>query len=311
LNLTGSFCAQKLDDDYNQLCKKLILKLGRKRDVPFKSGKIEIWAAAIVHSLGSINFLFDNSFEPYVTAEQISEYFGTKKSTVSNKAKQIKDMFGLVPFDRDFSTQYIKDNNPYNDMISGMVSIQDELGLDDKQFGMLRLFNRILISYNDFKQAHEIASLLLDGGLYQNYPRENRHLVIALNMAAIVAYSRPFLDSRGALAHNKLPGRILRNLSTEELELHETVLKDRNTMMAHSDADANEAIPLILETERGPVVIPKNASAYATLLLPEAMRALKALALKLQERCFALKREMEPAVLPFLPRVEVGSADNA
>ncbi|WP_457653186.1 hypothetical protein [Rhodocaloribacter sp.] len=191
------------------------------------------------------------------------------------------------------------------------MSIQDELGLDDEQFGRLKLFNRILISYNDFKQAHEIASLLLDGGLYQNYPRENRHLVIALNMAAIVAYSRPFLDSRGELAHNRLPGRILRNLSTEEQELHKVVLKDRNTMMAHSDADANEAIPLVMETERGPVVIPKNTSAYATPLLPEAMRALKELALKLQERCFSLRLEMEPAVIPFLPRAEVWSPDDA
>ena len=117
LELTGSFCAQKLDDDYYQLCEKLILKLGRKRDVPFKSGKIEIWAAAIIHSIGSINFLFDKSFEPYVTAEQISEYFGTKKSTVSNKARQIKDMFKMGYYDSDFSTQNMKENNPFNDMV--------------------------------------------------------------------------------------------------------------------------------------------------------------------------------------------------
>lgn len=117
LKLTGSFCAQKLDDDYYQLCEKLILKLGRKRDVPFKSGKIEIWAAAIIHSIGSINFLFDKSFEPYVTAEQISEYFGTKKSTVSNKARQIKDMFKMGYYDSDFSTQNMKENNPFNDMV--------------------------------------------------------------------------------------------------------------------------------------------------------------------------------------------------
>lgn len=80
------------------------------------------------------------------------------------------------------------------------MGVQQELGLSDEQFGKLRLFNRILISYNDFKQAHEIASRLLEGDLYRNYPRENRHLVIALNIAAIVAYSRPFLDSKGELA---------------------------------------------------------------------------------------------------------------
>jgi len=117
LELTRSFCSQKLDDDYYQLCEKLILKLGRKRDVPFKSGKIEIWAAAVIHSIGSINFLFDKSFEPYLTAEQISEYFGTKKSTVSNKAKQIKDMFKMGYYDPDFSTQYMTESSPFYDMV--------------------------------------------------------------------------------------------------------------------------------------------------------------------------------------------------
>ncbi|MEA3494705.1 MAG: DUF6398 domain-containing protein [Bacteroidota bacterium] len=117
LELTGSFCAQELDDDYYRLCEKLILKLGRKRDVPFKSGKIEIWAAAVIHAIGSINFLFDKSFEPYVTAEQISEYFGTKKSTVSNKARQIKDMLKMGYYDSDFSTQHMTGNNPFNDMV--------------------------------------------------------------------------------------------------------------------------------------------------------------------------------------------------
>jgi len=117
LELTGSFCAQKLDDDYHQLCEKLILKLGRKRDVPFKSGKIEIWAAAIIHAIGAINFLFDKSFEPYSTAEQISVFFGTKKSTVSNKARQIKDMFKMGYYDSEFSTQKMTENNPFNEMV--------------------------------------------------------------------------------------------------------------------------------------------------------------------------------------------------
>ncbi len=117
LELTGAFCAKKLDDDYFQLCEKLIKKLGRKRDVPFQRGKIEIWAAAIIYAIGSINFLFDKSFEPYMTPEQISEYFGTKNSTVSNKAKQIKDMFDLWHFSPEFSTQKMTDDNPFKKMI--------------------------------------------------------------------------------------------------------------------------------------------------------------------------------------------------
>src|SRR5688500_1232662 len=125
------------------------------------------------------------------------------------------------------------------------------------------------------KQAHEIATLLVDGNLYRDYPRENRHLVIALNLAAIVAYTRPFLDSRGELAHNRLPHRVLRQLTAEEMALHETVLEDRNTMMAHSDADANLSIPLVIETDRGPIVVPKHTSAYATTTVPTTLQPLR------------------------------------
>ncbi|SLM48700.1 protein of unknown function [Nitrospira japonica] len=118
-----------------------------------------------------------------------------------------------------------------------MPNVQQELGLSDEQFGKLQLFNRILISYNDFRQVFEVASLMLDGDLYRNYPRENRQLVIALNMAAVIAYSRPFLNSGGELAHNRLPRRVLRDFTAEELNIHEQGLNDRNTTMAHSDAD--------------------------------------------------------------------------
>jgi len=117
LELTGTFCALKLNDEYFQLCEKLVKKLGRKRDVPFTRGKIGIWAAAVVYAIGSINFLFDKSFEPYITVKQISEYFGTKNSTVSNKARQIKNMFDLWHFSPEFSTHRMTETNPFNNMV--------------------------------------------------------------------------------------------------------------------------------------------------------------------------------------------------
>ena len=129
LELTGTFCAQKLDEDYLQLCDKLVKKLGRKRDVPFQRGKIEIWASAVVYAIGSINFLFDKSFKPYINTEQICEYFGTKKSTVSNKAKQIEDMFDMCFYDSEFSTQSMKESNPLNKMVmvDGFIVTLDSL----------------------------------------------------------------------------------------------------------------------------------------------------------------------------------------
>ncbi len=117
LELTGTFCAQKLDGEYFELCEKLIKKMGRKREVPFKRGKMEIWAAAVIHAIGSINFLFDKSFEPYIPSKEIHDYFGTKPTTVSNKARIIKEMFDMWHFSPEFSTSRMEEDNPFNNMV--------------------------------------------------------------------------------------------------------------------------------------------------------------------------------------------------
>lgn len=117
IEMTTACCAEHLDEDYSRLCEKLIKKMGRKHDVPFKRGQLDIWASAVVYALGSINFLFDQSFEPYMSATQICNYFGTNKSTVSQKARRIKDMLGMGYFDPEFSTQHAESSNPMNDMV--------------------------------------------------------------------------------------------------------------------------------------------------------------------------------------------------
>ena len=123
LALTGDFCKQYLDDDYKQLCEKLILKMSRKRQPPFLSGRANTWAASIIYALGQINFLFDRSFEPYVSADDIANYFGVSKSTVGQKAKQIRDMFKMSYWDKEFATQQMKASNPLKGMVmvNGMI----------------------------------------------------------------------------------------------------------------------------------------------------------------------------------------------
>jgi hypothetical protein len=114
---TAEFCETYLDPDYKQLCENLIKKMSRKRNIPFLSGRLEIWAAAIVYAIGSINFLFDKSFKPYATAEDICRYFETTKSSTSQKAKVIRDMFGLNYWDKEFSTTHMKETNPFSNMV--------------------------------------------------------------------------------------------------------------------------------------------------------------------------------------------------
>jgi len=78
---------------------------------------MEIWVAAIIYAIGSINFLFDKSFEPCVSAQDISDYFGTSKSTVSQKAKLIRDMFKMGHWDKEFSTTKMREDNPLSDLV--------------------------------------------------------------------------------------------------------------------------------------------------------------------------------------------------
>jgi hypothetical protein len=123
IRLTAEFCDQHLDEEYKQLAEKLILKMKRKREVPFLRGRVNTWAAAIIYALGQINFLFDRGFEPYVAAAEIPEYFGVSQSTVGQKAKLIRDTFDLAYWDPEFSTQHMQDNNPYTGkvMIDGFI----------------------------------------------------------------------------------------------------------------------------------------------------------------------------------------------
>lgn len=136
IELTGTFCSQKLDANYAQLCEKLIKKMGRKHNVPFERGKLEIWAAAVIYTIGSVNFLFDKSFEPYISATGISDYFDTKNTTVSNKARQIREMFNLSIFDDEFVTDQMDARNPFKDliMVDGFIVKLSNLPMEVQEY---------------------------------------------------------------------------------------------------------------------------------------------------------------------------------
>jgi hypothetical protein len=130
IQLTAAFCQQHVDGEYERLCRKLIQKMARKRAVPFLSGRVEIWAAAVVYALGSINFLFDKSFLPHATPDTICDSFQVSKRTVAQKAQLIRDMFKLGYFDPEFSTERMAQNNP----LAGLTIVDGFLVLREPQF---------------------------------------------------------------------------------------------------------------------------------------------------------------------------------
>src|SRR5260370_28311545 len=90
--LSDQVCIELLDEEYAELARSVVAKLARKRPSPIQSGRASTWAGAVVYALGQVNFLFDSATEPYATADDLSAAFGVAKSTLSAKAKQVRDL---------------------------------------------------------------------------------------------------------------------------------------------------------------------------------------------------------------------------
>ncbi len=115
--LTDQFCDEHLDAEYREICRYVTAKMARKKGNPLNTGKDQIWAAGIVYAVGQVNFLFDRSFEPYQSADDICNFFQTKKSTTSQKAKMIRDAVNMNDYwDPEYSTADMLKRSPYNNL---------------------------------------------------------------------------------------------------------------------------------------------------------------------------------------------------
>ena len=110
--LTDTFSQEYLNDEYTQLSHELTATLCRKRPSPLARGKANTWACGIIHAVGMVNFLFDSSQTPRISASQIWEYFDLSSSTIQAKSKQIRDLLGMYPMDPDWSIPSMIDKNP-------------------------------------------------------------------------------------------------------------------------------------------------------------------------------------------------------
>ena len=118
IELAIAFCKEHFDEACAESCTKLVHKLGRKRSCPLQSGRVEIWAAASVYTICSINFMFSKSSQLNTSSAEIAEHFGASSSTIAQKSRIIKDLLKISNvFDPDFSLKEIADNNPFNHLV--------------------------------------------------------------------------------------------------------------------------------------------------------------------------------------------------
>ena len=111
VTLTDALCRERLTDEYAQLVRQATAALCRKRPSPLLQGRINTWACAIVYALGSVNFVFDRSQVPYLSASDLCEAFGVSKSTGAAKSKVVRDVLGTFQMDPNWTLPSKLNNN--------------------------------------------------------------------------------------------------------------------------------------------------------------------------------------------------------
>jgi hypothetical protein len=112
IKLTDQVCADLLDEEYADLARRVVAKLARKRPSPLQSGRASTWAGGVVWALGQVNFLFDRSGQPHATHDDLAGAFGLSKSTLGQKAKQVRDMLKMTWATPEFLRAERIDDNP-------------------------------------------------------------------------------------------------------------------------------------------------------------------------------------------------------
>ena len=112
VGITDSVCLSVLDEEYADLARRAVAKLARKRPSPLQAGRHATWAAGVVYAVGHVNFLSDPASEPCVTADQLSTAFGVAKSTMSSKARQVRDLLRISHFSPEFQRADVAAQNP-------------------------------------------------------------------------------------------------------------------------------------------------------------------------------------------------------
>jgi Domain of unknown function (DUF6398) len=97
--LTDAFCRERLNEGYAELSRKAVAALCRKRPSPVTLGQAATWACGVIYALGQVNFLDDKSATPHMRMQEVCTGFGVAPSTGGNKAKAVRDLLRMGPWD--------------------------------------------------------------------------------------------------------------------------------------------------------------------------------------------------------------------
>ncbi len=117
IRLTSDFCDKYLDDDHKELTQKMVTNLCKKEGVDLQQEDLKNLAAAIIHALGSIDYLFDNSFEPYISEKELIDYFNAHQSHIHDKSGEIKKLLRLDLFNNLSSLKRFQNNEHLHNLL--------------------------------------------------------------------------------------------------------------------------------------------------------------------------------------------------
>lgn len=109
---TDAFSDQYLNEEYKEVIRLAIAALCRKRPSPLLRAQESSWAAGIVHAIGTVNFLFDKTQNPYCNAPDIYTYFGVSPGTGQSKSREVRDLLKINSFSPEWTLPSKMEDNP-------------------------------------------------------------------------------------------------------------------------------------------------------------------------------------------------------
>jgi hypothetical protein len=148
--LTDGVCKEHLNEEYAQLARQATATLCRKRPSPLASGRINSWACGIVYALGFVNFLFDKSQSPHMSAADLCAAFGVAKGTGAAKSKEVRDALNMMQMDPHWYLPSQMDDNimAWMIMVNGFIVDARSLPLEIQEIA----YQKGLIPYVPGKQ---------------------------------------------------------------------------------------------------------------------------------------------------------------
>lgn len=93
--LLEDFGRTHLDPELTGFTLELWRRLCRKQTIDCRRGQPQTWAAAAVHVIARMNFLFDRQQPVHLTSDVITGWFQSSKNTISSKATEIERLLRL------------------------------------------------------------------------------------------------------------------------------------------------------------------------------------------------------------------------